>query len=816
MTLTTFSSKQFKPLYKWSLKRNTKIAIVFTFLLILLGPILDMYCISIDDFTEEIGLVSLIIFEALSALFTLISAMKTFSFLHNKRSVDLFGALPSNRTTLCISHLLGGITAISIPYIVAAVLTIGIAVRSGEYFRFALFSILANILMIIAAYTFTALIAYCCGTIVDTAIITLAVNGIWVGMVCIYYMLLEEMIPGIDFDNIVATPILIAFSPYGFSVAASAFYSAFESPTAVSIIIWNLIYIIGVFFLTLFVANKRKSEVSQNGFAVKWLPIVVQAGASVVAGGIIGVIAAETAGNGYGNMYIFSFWFVIIGFVAFAALYIIFNRGFKGKKLASIITYICTMIVSVSLLFGLTYGLGIDTYVPSPSTIKKVDFGYGGLEFKNPENIKTLTEIHKVIAQGVRLEEEYPYYMGYENSYYNYIDEPVYNDIAEDTYRTYDEPDMIYDYESSANSIAPYNYGYNYGYNSDCNKKYPYVDYLSYRFNYTRKIGFAVQRTYNISPYDGEYYDINKLNELSKKLVSSQEYKEQELSVLYDPKTPDRITSLELNYMVSSANFGSNNNYYNQGSANLSTYSEVMNPFLEALKEDIAADESFVPCSEATSSYNDSFNSYFAKYLGDRYMVLKMTYLNPNYGKDQYDRSTTLTESFVIKSSYTKTIELLSEYGVKPHKNTDYSSYADYPQSYYDFADTGDYSYLETMVRTEYQRWASIACDIVDEDYNSWAEKYSEEYKNALLDKTNELYNKHKQELLDENGYIDNYDLADNVYMDLISYAFEYVEERSGLVTIEDIDPDTDTNTSTDTDDKTVSKPENTSSMIGV
>ncbi|MBQ2152070.1 MAG: hypothetical protein II440_01325, partial [Clostridia bacterium] len=105
MTLTTFSSKQFKPLYTWALKRNIKIAIIFTFLLILFGPILDMYCISIDDFTEEIGLVSLIIFEALSALFTLISAMKTFSFLHNKRSVDLFGALPSNRTTLCISHL---------------------------------------------------------------------------------------------------------------------------------------------------------------------------------------------------------------------------------------------------------------------------------------------------------------------------------------------------------------------------------------------------------------------------------------------------------------------------------------------------------------------------------------------------------------------------------------------------------------------------------------------------------------------------------------------------------------------------------------
>ena len=118
MTLTTFSSKQFKPLYAWALKRNKIIALVFAFFLLLFGPVLDLYYLSVDDFTEELGMISLVIFDMISALFTLISALKTFSFMHNKRSVDLYGALPSNRTTLFISHLLGGITAISLPYLV--------------------------------------------------------------------------------------------------------------------------------------------------------------------------------------------------------------------------------------------------------------------------------------------------------------------------------------------------------------------------------------------------------------------------------------------------------------------------------------------------------------------------------------------------------------------------------------------------------------------------------------------------------------------------------------------------------------------------
>ena len=46
MTLTTLSSKELKPLYKWALKRNKSVMIIYSLFLLVFGPILNMYIIS--------------------------------------------------------------------------------------------------------------------------------------------------------------------------------------------------------------------------------------------------------------------------------------------------------------------------------------------------------------------------------------------------------------------------------------------------------------------------------------------------------------------------------------------------------------------------------------------------------------------------------------------------------------------------------------------------------------------------------------------------------------------------------------------------
>ena len=96
MTSTTFSSKEFKTLYKWSFKRNKAIMIVFS-VMVGIGIILNLFAITEwGDVTDEAAPATIAIFEYLGALFTFISAIKTFSFLHNKRTVDMFGALPAS------------------------------------------------------------------------------------------------------------------------------------------------------------------------------------------------------------------------------------------------------------------------------------------------------------------------------------------------------------------------------------------------------------------------------------------------------------------------------------------------------------------------------------------------------------------------------------------------------------------------------------------------------------------------------------------------------------------------------------------------
>ena len=62
--------------------------------------------------TDELGTLgygSIIIAQFGAIILSLISANHTFSFLHNKRSTDMFGAIPCTRSTLYFSHLLGGI-----------------------------------------------------------------------------------------------------------------------------------------------------------------------------------------------------------------------------------------------------------------------------------------------------------------------------------------------------------------------------------------------------------------------------------------------------------------------------------------------------------------------------------------------------------------------------------------------------------------------------------------------------------------------------------------------------------------------------------
>ena len=743
MTLTTLSSKELKPLFKWAFKRNKVIIIIFSIFLFLNGPLLDMFVMSIaglfDSDFEEIGAVSLGLYQGFAALFTFISALKTFSFLHNKRSVDMFGALPTNRTTMYIAHLLGGLTAVGVPYILLSLMTIGITARSGEILKLDLFMVGTTLLMMIASYILTSLIAYCCGTIVDTAIITIGVNAIWVGIVGLYYGFITEMIPGMDFESIIDTPLIALFAPYSFSIVNLVYYMAEQFGSVITLLVWNIIFIAGTLFLALIAANKRKAETSQNGFSVKWLPMAIKAGASIVSGGLIGFIAAEVSGSGYSNMFVFCFWYAVIGFVAFAVLHLIFARGLKGRIIPSLIVYAATTAAAIAVLFGFSFGMGIDTYVPNPATVKSVTFGYD--EYKDPENIKTITEIHKVITEDIRKNNEYPYYLGDDNNSYVYYD---------DVYTTDEEiGDDYYNYSSKNNS------------------------------NIT-----DIQKTYiNQTNYDRIY-------ELLLKLYSSEEFKKMRNKDLFDDDAAEKVQKASLTYY-----YYMNSHYYESGEATLPTNEVFMTKFREALKQDIIADENYQP-SRYFSVYGDE--SY--PFIGDSYISATISYKKDSISSTKYQYyydydyedtysydANTYSVTTIIKPYYKNTLKVLNDYQIVPDVSRNYQDYSyDYPSSYYEFCEDGRPDTLRKLTEDSAANFIMAACAQNGVNVNDWMDDNYKAYKEELLKKSDELYKKYMvdkatpdQPIFNGDYYIDNYiyqPQADQILSELLEFTFEYVE----------------------------------------
>lgn len=725
MTLTTLSSKEFSALYRWSLKRSRILAIVYSIILVVIGPIADMYIIaSAKDYSIDLGdmlMTSVMLFALVTALFVFISAILNFMFLHNKRSVDMYGALPTNRTTMFLAHLMSGITTIGVPYIVIMIVTMGVTVRSADSFKLGLLSILSTVIMIIASYIFTALIAYCCGTIADTIIVTIAINAIWIFMVLIYHGALSSLIPGMNMYSIFNSPALTLFAPYGFGVMNTFLYFAENTSVFVISIVWSLLYTVGVFFLTLFVANKRKSECSQSGFAVAWLPMVIKAGSSIVVGFVAGLIFAEISDGGYSNMFIYVFWNVIASFVTFTILHVIFNRGIKGKILPSVIVYIATTAAAIGFVFALSFGCGIDTYVPSPDSIKSVYVC--NVTFTEPENIKIATEIHQVIADGIRKDEDYPYYFGYDSNIYDY------------EYGTYDFPG-----------------------------DYPYVAYCNYDFSYKKRFGFSVNREYYVYPDTARCmaYDVAKLNELTKQLLNSDEYKIKSQYYLWDESiiANNVVTSVELNQYQFNE---SNDSYDSVEYAEIKADTEFTDGLYEALRKDILADNEYIE----SRGLGDFGNGYLE--------ISVHGHERPKYGS-----ATSGEYEFffvIVKESYKNTLEYLAKANVTMTPNIAYDDFYDLEDYYYN---SGDSSYLSQYISRNLYSWSQQICNSYNIDFNEWYKDNFEKFQDDVMQKTDEIIAEYYETSTDDYDE-DYYDKAQYVLAEISEYIVDYIGKESNV-----------------------------------
>ena len=144
MTSTTSSirrRKEFRETYLWSLKKNRGMMALMALLLFMALPMILMTIMAnARNNTKEIytpemwtqtymqSFRSLIPILAIpiTLIFVVVLSVFLFSYMHQKRSVDLFHALPVGRSPMLLGRLLAGLTALLAPLLRNFALTLAV------------------------------------------------------------------------------------------------------------------------------------------------------------------------------------------------------------------------------------------------------------------------------------------------------------------------------------------------------------------------------------------------------------------------------------------------------------------------------------------------------------------------------------------------------------------------------------------------------------------------------------------------------------------------------------------------------------------
>lgn len=635
-TLHKSKCKNMLQIYLWSILRNKVMAIVYTILILCAGPGVSLILIflqgnssyewsySVDYYLTAIFANSLypVFVGAITLIFTLVTSVNMFSYLHKKRSMDTFGAMPVTRRTMLSGRYLAGLTMISVPVLIATIVQYIIiaCMGGGNAFLPLLRSFLFIIFTAAAAFSFTVFIAICCGTTADTVISTIAI-GIALP-ICIFIIsnFASSVIPGLTslVSNVVAfatSPYLFLFGVISAQTSANNFVTEYNNkgiahikeilPLFTSDVLLEIGYLIifsVVFFvLSLIFIKRRKAEAAQNGFAFKIPIYLIRFIITVAAGFTIAVFLWQMLNSKDSSMFIL--WFIIgsvIGCVlSHLVISVIYNRGFKrfARELISLgLSFVTVLAISAVITTGY---FGSDVYVPNPEDVKSVTL-YGIPNTNEAENIEDPTiisricSVHKSITQKLHEYYAYPYIK-------NKVEQNEYNNV-----RKYADSSLRY--------VSDLEYA-----DSD-------VDCASLTITYNMKNGTTVSRCYD--------------TETDIKILHSKEVKQ---SVLNLTRTEEYKKTLQL-FQIDAEKWDSVE-VYNCFNDNMEFISRKQDKALliEALKKDILSDDEFgminseeeyIAGIQLMSDMDDENNSIITTYgyVNDdflyQYIYIKDTYKN--------------------------------------------------------------------------------------------------------------------------------------------------------------------------------------------
>lgn len=280
-------------MFGWTNKRYKGISIAYIALLVITFPLIEIILLLQSRTTNPtyqyenvIGEASLAIsgtvFAFVAILFATIFAIVTFSYMHNKRCMDLFGSFPISRRTLFFTRYVSVLVQTLVPMLVVGVIGAMLTLKMSAFLDvmqtvgFLCVGVIGNV-------SFIALLSLCCGTVVDVIVSFFAINGIYPICVAICILFLGTILPGYAGNsNGVNGALYTLLSPLAAPFAG--IWGDEEILYLVWWIVFSMVLIAGCFIFS----RKQKTEIAQNAFVFGIVEQVIKIFAGFVVGFGIG------------------------------------------------------------------------------------------------------------------------------------------------------------------------------------------------------------------------------------------------------------------------------------------------------------------------------------------------------------------------------------------------------------------------------------------------------------------------------------------------------------------------------------------------
>lgn len=295
----------------------------------------------------------------ISIVFTIIYTVRIYSYLHNKRKADLYGSLPIGRATLFIAKSVSAYLMSIIPAIFFLSLISIISVCSGHSVVSEVTKLFPEICMgTLASIAFFGLIAICCGTMLNSVLMFIAV--------CVAYPLSAIFIKGI---------VVGCFDGFYVGIFKDSVIMNALNPLAaydgINVIYW-LIFSVVCIALGAFLAKKRKAERAQSAFAFHLPCYIIKVLVSFLAGMFLGVLFGSM--NVFGGYAGFVFGFILASVPVYIIVHLILYRGFSKLIKTSIPLGALIIVSCVGVALCCFDAFGYNSYVPKTQDIKSAGF----------------------------------------------------------------------------------------------------------------------------------------------------------------------------------------------------------------------------------------------------------------------------------------------------------------------------------------------------------------------------------------------------------------------------------------------------------